>query len=416
MASPRLTEPLLHRQGTRLPSNVTEGEVREQLDRLLASAVFRNSKRNSNLLRHVVEQTLEGHQDDLKERAIGIDVFGRTIDYDTNADHVVRSVAGEVRRRLAQYYMEPDHENELRVDLLAGSYVPQFRTPTGRSVAQAAVAIVELPPPAVEIPVPIEEKPALWWQSKVAIGSIALALVAVSLTAMWIATSPTPFQKFWGPVFAASSPALLCVGGGAQTPAVDGAPPLSVRDFERQAFRHMHTADAMAMAQVAGALQSNGKPYRILNRASATSFKDLQAGPFILIGAMNNEWTLRLTDGLRFSFARQTNGARIADRQNPANTGWSVDSTTPINQFNRDYAIISRIRDPKTEQTAVVVAGIGSWGTQAAGEFVSNPEHLKKLEALAPSHWEKKNMQVVVATDVIAGSSGPPIVLATYFW
>jgi hypothetical protein len=106
----------------------------------------------------------------------------------------------------------------------------------------------------------------------------------------------------------------------------------------------------------------------------------------------------------------------VADKQNPSNTAWSVDPTTPIAQFNRDYAIVSRVRDPKTEQPAVIVAGIGSWGTQAAAEFVTNPEHLKKLAAVAPRHWEQKNLQVVVATDVIHGSSGPPTVLAAYFW
>jgi len=172
----------------------------------------------------------------------------------------------------------------------------------------------------------------------------------------------------------------------------------------------------MALSGISGLLQSKGKPYRILNRAGATSFKELQSGPFILIGGMNNEWTLRLTEGLRFSFERGTSGARVADKQNPGNTAWAVDFTTPMSQFNRDYAIISRIRDAKTEQAAVIVAGIGSWGTQAAAEFVSNPEHLKKLEAFAPKHWEQKNLQVVVATDVIRGSSGPPTVLAAHFW
>jgi hypothetical protein len=131
---------------------------------------------------------------------------------------------------------------------------------------------------------------------------------------------------------------------------------------------------------------------------------------------MNNEWTLRLTSGLRFSFEKEPNGARVADKQNPANTAWSVDFKTPLAQFNRDYAIVSRVRDPKTEQTVVVVAGIGSWGTLAAGEFVTMPEHLKKLEAIAPKHWEQKNLQVVLATDVIRGSSGPPTVLAAHFW
>ena len=173
---------------------------------------------------------------------------------------------------------------------------------------------------------------------------------------------------------------------------------MTVLDFERQPSRRMHISDAMALAELAGLLQSNGKPYRILNRAGATSFKDLQSGPFILIGGMNNEWTLRLTAGLRFTFERGPNGGRVVDKQNPSNTGWMVDYAMPMSQLNRDYAIISRVRDPKTEQTAVIVAGIGSWGTQAAAEFVTSPEHLKKLEALAPSHWERKNLQVVVAT------------------
>jgi len=88
MASPRLTEPVVpgtEPAGTKpeLPPQVLDREVRGQLQRILASPIFRNSKRNCNLLSHVVERTLEGHRDDLKERAIGIDVFGRSIDYDT---------------------------------------------------------------------------------------------------------------------------------------------------------------------------------------------------------------------------------------------------------------------------------------------------------------------------------------------
>ena len=63
------------------------------------------------------------------------------------SDHVVRSVAGEVRRRLAQYYMEPGRESELRIDLLAGSYVPQFRMPLERAELSPVAAPVEIPAP-----------------------------------------------------------------------------------------------------------------------------------------------------------------------------------------------------------------------------------------------------------------------------
>jgi hypothetical protein len=64
----------------------------------------------------------------------------------------------------------------------------------------------------------------------------------------------------------------------------------------------------------------------------------------------------------------------------------------------------------------VIVAGIGSWGTLAAGEFVSRQEYLKELEPFAPKRWEQKNVQVVISTDVIRGSSGPPNLVAAYFW
>jgi hypothetical protein len=390
--------------------------IREQVDRILTSSVFRNSRRNSSLLRHVVERTLEGKPEELKERSIGVDVFGKAADYDTNTDHVVRSVAGEVRRRLAQYYMEPGRETELRIDLQVGSYVPQFRLPAERPVLMPAFTQTEAAFPA-------DAAFTGWFGRRLQRRSLMVAAGALLLVAgAWAAVSrftarPTALESFWNPFFSSPNPAMLCFGGGGTAnPAYDVNQALPVGEFERLSFRRMHTSDAVALADLAGLLEANRKPFRIVNRASSTSFRDLQSGPFILVGGMNNEWTLRLTSGLRFSFERQTNGARVADKQNQANTAWSVDFKKPLGEFNRDYAIVSRVRDAKTEQTVVIVAGIASWGTLAAGEFVTMPEHLKKLESLAPKNWEHKNLQVVLATDVIRGSSGPPIVLAAHFW
>src|SRR5262245_4692029 len=79
-------------------------EILAQLERLLANPLFRNSKRYPTLLRYVVERTLDGHPGELKERTLGVEVFGREPDYDTNLDPVVRITAAEIRKRLAQYY------------------------------------------------------------------------------------------------------------------------------------------------------------------------------------------------------------------------------------------------------------------------------------------------------------------------
>src|SRR5205085_2259123 len=89
--------------------------IREQLEKMLANPLFSHSKRYPLLLRTVVERTLEGHSRQLKERTLGVEVFGRHPDYDTNTDPVVRVTAGEIRKRIAQYYHEPGHENEFRI-------------------------------------------------------------------------------------------------------------------------------------------------------------------------------------------------------------------------------------------------------------------------------------------------------------
>src|SRR5450755_3799314 len=107
----------------------TEAErdaIRKQLERMLANPLFKNSKRYPNLLRYIVEHTLLGAASELKERNLGVQVFGRELDYDTNADPIVRATAGEIRKRIAQYYHEHGHEAEVRIDLLPGSYVPGF--------------------------------------------------------------------------------------------------------------------------------------------------------------------------------------------------------------------------------------------------------------------------------------------------
>src|SRR5215469_10262302 len=111
--------------------------IREQLERILASSLFKNSKRYPNLLRFVVERALAGHTEPLKERALGVDVFGREPDYDTNLDPVVRTSACEIRKRLAQYYHEHEDGAPVRIDLPHGSYVPEFRY---REVAVAPAA------------------------------------------------------------------------------------------------------------------------------------------------------------------------------------------------------------------------------------------------------------------------------------
>jgi hypothetical protein len=84
--------------------------------------------------------------------------------------------------------------------------------------------------------------------------------------------------------------------------------------------------------------------------------------------------------------------------------------------MTKDFALITRIIDPNTDRILVTVGGLWGYGTLAAGEFLSDPKYMETLDRQAPDGWHKKNLQIVLSTEVIKGNSGPPRVLASYSW
>src|SRR5215470_6063326 len=109
--------------------------VRRALESVVSSNAFTGSKRCQDFLRLIVGHALAGELDNLRERMIGAEMFGRAVDYDTANDPVVRVRATEVRKRLTQYYQQAAQPPDVRIELTPGSYTPEFRwsLPTGVS-------------------------------------------------------------------------------------------------------------------------------------------------------------------------------------------------------------------------------------------------------------------------------------------
>ena len=426
-------------QDVEQPALVTDpAAVREQLHRLLTHPLFSNSKRYPALLAYTVEQTLQGNAGDLKERSIGIEVFGRTPTYDANADPVVRITAGEVRNRLGLYYYDSAHAGELVIELPVGSYVPAFRQPEGFSEPKQEA----LEPPSLTLPplpsealaasvtgdTPAPPKPSKLRWPLVALltmaGCIAGVVVGMRVQPAPTAEPPSNIDRFWEPFLSSPNTTTFCLGEPAKNIDMDSInsfeAPVSAPEPQKLYVRlhlsgNLALADVITLTRAAAALETRHKAFRVVP-ASEASFAQLREGPIVLIGAFDNIWTLRVTQKLRFGFESKNGDALLVDRKSGEKTTWATNWDLPYQKLSKDYAIVARIHDNTTGQPVIIAAGISEEGTEAAGEILYNPVYLNTLLAKAPANWEKMNMEAVIETQVIEGHSGPPNILAVETW
>ncbi|HEX4005039.1 MAG TPA: hypothetical protein VHX60_02570 [Acidobacteriaceae bacterium] len=390
--------------------------VHEQLERLLVNPHFSHSRRFPSFLRFVVEHTLSGETDQLKERTIGIEIFGRDPDYDTSSDPIVRVTAGEIRKRIAQYYQEAGHESELRLSLPSGSYIPQFQWPNAAAVEEV-VAVPFSPIPPKVVPVPAKS----WIRQLIpAIALVCAALAGAATVILWQTIErPAQANGFWAPVLQSGDPVLFCIADQNQYSAItlrDAADP-SKQITLRDNLTAVVIDDLSPIVRIAGILQSSGKKYS-LRGEGATNLMDLRNGPTVFVGAFDNAWTLRLTKGLRYHFANNADMTefRIVDASAPSLNRWVVNRPVQMTTNNyRDFAIIARFTDVTTGKPAIVVAGIARGGTIAAGEFLTDQGNAVQLQRVLHDAGTR-NLEVVLSTQVIDGESGTPRVEATCFW
>ena len=158
-------------------------------------------------------------------------------------------------------------------------------------------------------------------------------------------------------------------------------------------------------------LSKLGKDWQLLP-GNSTPSNTLLAGPIILIGVHANRWTPTITKNLRFFFGVEN---AIYDRSDPR-VKWSLDQLTPDWKTNEDYALVSRFTNPGSGQPVIVIAGLTNFGTQAAGDFLTNQSLLSEALQKAPKDWKHKNFQFVLHTQIIGNSPERPTVIASNYW
>jgi len=253
---------------------------------------------------------------------------------------------------------------------------------------------------------------------------LSAAVLAAAALGYFLLHKPNPEYLFWKPVLDTPGPVLLAVGD------VPNGPPTPVDPEAKQdsplAIQHSYSArsvpfaDMVTIAKVVGVLQAGGKKV-LIRRENTSSFSDLREGPVVLIGAFNNDWSLRLTRQLRYTLALDAENhlIYIKDAKNPSARTWSWGTNQPRDHVGgagspvlHDYALISRIRSSETGHVLVVIGGLYTYGTESAGEFLTDPQLMQAVAQQIHLGAGDKSLQIVLGTTVTDGTPGPPKILA----
>ena len=427
--------------------------VLRELESILNSPFFRTSNRSKQFLAYVVQHTLEGNHEPLKERTIGAKLFQRPVGYATGDDPVVRVQAGEVRRRLEQYHHAAVNHSPVRIELPVGSYAPEFRwAPTApqheesapAEPIQAEPARLDLTQAVAPSSAPIDSVPKTqkrFTPARLILG-FCLVLAVALLVARFYHASPgkSAVNQFWAPVLSTTEPVLICLAKpsvylpsaellqryskspGAFTTELQRLtqpPPLHPQDkmvwgdMVEYADYGVAAGDVYAAVRLSALLGRMGKESQV-RIGNHYSFADLRNSPAIVVGAFNNRWTMQMTSNLHFAFVEE-NGEPMIREQGTSGRAWHA-KFGPRGEVAEDFGVVTRLLNSKTGQFVVSTAGTLANGTQAAGEFVSSSEYLEEALRTAAPDWAKKNVQFVIQTTVTDSVPGPPQAVAVYVW
>ena len=387
--------------------------IQAQLERVVASHQFIGSERCVLFLQHVVESLLKGDIDRLKERIIGSEAFGRDANYDTGADPIVRTAAGEVRKRLAQYYSQPGHGTEVRIDVPTGSYKPEITFPEPESTSE-----------------PAHRRRNRWVSAALA----AIALTVVLLTRFLVSTPVTPVKRFWAPLVDSGKPIMVVVGQPAPfrfsgpieehlQSMVDQSTPgqrlkleFLPQDVATAKDRYVSIGDAYALAHVVSTVSGLGAKYELRGSYGA-GFAEFRGRSTVLIGGFSNQWVMELMKELRFVIKDDAANTRqvILDRTNPEKSDWAIAKVWPRGDVAEDYGLITRVFDRQTESEVIAIGGFTYFSNVAAAELLTRDAYLAQAMS-ASRDWDRKNLQIVLRVRVLKGATSPPQVLAVHVW
>jgi hypothetical protein len=410
--------------------------LEQHLNGVLEGEAFKGSHRSGKFLKYIVNRAMAGDFNSLKERAIGIEVFGRPPGYDTGADAIVRVTASDVRKRLLQHYGRPGVASEYQISLPAGSYIPKIARESRSHLQQQQLSTVSVQsqehgPEAGSITQSSSRRRSELFR---------LVLMVLLISALNLAAFVVAWNRLRRPEHIAVLPWSSIFGSSRVTQIITSDPniaeiqgftggQISLSDYanhryipdpglltpEQRRFCEVilrgdkasvvDTPIAMTVGQLAQAASSKVT----VSGARGVQFSDMQSdGNFILLGSpRSNPWSNLYNDRLdfRFEYDPKTGKEVIRDVHPRPGELPSYVETAPGWATGQSYAIVAFLKNLDQPGQVLFLAGQTAEGTEAAGKLVNN---LPRLDATlkrcgirpsGPEHFE-----ILLRLNALAGS------------
>ena len=419
-------------------------EKREELRRVLESRNFARAPKKTRFLEFVSEQTFLGNGDNLNEYLIGVEVYGRGSGFNAQDDPIVRVQAHEIRRLLKQYYEEEGKLSPIRLELPAGHYVPSFLKTTIEDAAEEPAPPDEpqshpASPPVAPLVPPRTLPSALHLGLTAALAVACLVLIFLlaartrpdrpaAQSQAAAAALPDDLAWFWRPFLPpADVPVIVIPNHPLLRAAHDGDSPQTLaggheiakdslpefrdtihyRELKRFLFVPSLTdftsvGETMGVVRLCNMLYTVGEKCDV-QQSRLVNFDEIKGENAILLGG-SQAWSGRVF--LNVEGFHLQSGVILNRNPQPGEQPVYRPEFDPVtNQLTRDYALVLMLPNEKKEDRVLLIYGIYTQGSQAAIEFLTNPEQMrdlrKALQALAPDHKTlPPYFQALLATSV----------------
>jgi hypothetical protein len=393
----------------------TAEEVRQLLERILCSRQFSNAPKKQKFLQLICEAYLDGRASELSEYSIGFQVFDRSETYDPALDSIVRVGAHEVRKKLERYYKSEGKNDDILLEIPAGSYIPIFtRLKQAQETTESTKVALSTPPSSGHI------------AGKTWIMLLGLALVFLIFAVVMLAISnrqlrrqakegaqPKEFaavyEPVWEPFLKDESPTLLVLSNppvyrfwnpadhkslsnisinltSAETAALE-------KTLGRERFVLKHNplsrlvlsydeytgvGEAVGLYRLTTLFKGLGKG-AMLKQSRTVSAEDLKNHNVILLGSVwVNEWSGK--NLIKEDFGSGASATIVNYNPLPGEEreyGAKFDEET--GRLIEDYGLITIKPNISEKNTIMVLAGTHSEGTEAAAEYLTSEDHLGRL-------------------------------------